>query len=122
MTQLNAQAQEEMATGQEAAPVLASPEAPVTAAEAAGLAAQTRNSFAIAGMVLGICSIVFCWWGLLTLAMVVMAITFGSIGIHRASGGVGEKGMAVAGVACGAFGGLLYLIVGVISLGVGFIL
>lgn len=137
MTQQNEQARNEMAPGRQTAPLPVSPvgaagqgaagtpdgpAAPGAAAWRPGVMTQPGNPFAIAGMVLGICSIVFCWWGLLTLAMVILAITFGGIGIHRANQGAEKKGMAMAGVACGAFGGFLYLIVGIVSLGVGFLL
>lgn len=129
MTQLNEPATREMAAEREPVQPPVTPEVPaspvVTAEQAAGHATPVRptgNGLAVAGMVLGITSIVFCWWGLLTLAMVILAITFSSIGIHQASQGAEKKGMAIAGLACGSLGGLLYLILGVVSLGVGFFL
>jgi hypothetical protein len=73
-------------------------------------------------MILGITSILFCWVGLLTLAQVVLAITFGSIGIRKANRGASSKGMAVAGLTCGIVGAFLYVIFGVGTLGVGFLL
>lgn len=72
----------------------------------------------VASLVLGILSVVFCWWGLATLAMVVLAVTFGIIGLGRTEG----RGMAVAGLILGSVGALSYLIVGIASLGVGFII
>ena len=58
---------------------------------------QAANGLAIAGMILGITSIVLCWWGILSLAQVVLAIVFGGIAIDRANRGAPHKGMAIAG-------------------------
>ena len=71
---------------------------------------------------LGITSIVFCWWGLVSLAQIVLAIVFGCIGISRASRGASGKGLAVAGLVCGCVGALAYFIFGIVTLGVGFII
>jgi hypothetical protein len=75
------------------------------------------SGFGVAALVLGICSVVFCWWGLVTLAMVVLAVTFGAKGLARPG-----RGMAIAGLSCGLVGAAAYLIVGVATLGVGFFL
>ena len=75
---------------------------------------------AVAGMVLGITSIVFCWWGLFSLTQVVLAIVFSGVGIGRANRGAAHKGMAIAGLVCGLLGGVLYLLIGISSFGVGF--
>jgi hypothetical protein len=83
----------------------------------------SASGFAVASMVLGITSIVFCWWGLGSLAQVVLAIVFGANGIRRANQGTaGGKGMATAGLACGIVGFIAYFIVGIVSLGVGFLI
>jgi hypothetical protein len=68
---------------------------------------------AVASMVLGICSVVFCWWGLATIAMATLAVVFGARQLHR-------SGMAVAGIACGSVGAVLWIIFGIATLGVGF--
>jgi hypothetical protein len=73
-------------------------------------------------MVLGITSIVFCWWGIFTLAQVVLAIVFGGVGIHKANRGADKKGMAIAGLACGIVGFLAYLIFGIATAGVGLLI
>ena len=78
------------------------------------------NGMAVASLILGITSIVFCWWGLFTLAQVVLAIVFGIKGMHRADAGAGGKGLALAGFVCGCVGGALYLVAGIFTLGVGF--
>ena len=41
---------------------------------------QDGNGLAVTSSVLGITCIVFCWWGLFTLAQVVLAIVFGGTG------------------------------------------
>ena len=80
------------------------------------------NGLAIAGMILGITSVVFCWWGLLSLAQVVLAIVFGGVGLSRANRGAPHKGMAVAGLVCGLIGAVFYLMLGIFSLGVGLLI
>jgi hypothetical protein len=79
------------------------------------------NGMAVAGLVLGITSILFCWWGLFSLAQIILAIVFSGAGIRQANQGAGRKGMAVAGLACGVTGCLAYLAIGIASLGVGFL-
>lgn len=80
------------------------------------------NGLAVTGMILGITSIVFCWLGIFTLAQVVLAITFGSIGIRKANRGASHKGMAVAGLTCGIVGAVLYVIFGILTRGAGFLI
>jgi len=83
------------------------PRAPVPYAPQSGLqypaVVQPGNGRAVAGLVLGI-----------------TAIVFSSIGIQHANRGASHKGMAVAGLTCGISGGLLYVLIGIASLGVGF--
>ena len=84
---------------------------------------QTSNGLAIASMILGITSIFFCWWGLFTLAQVVLAVVFGGVGISKANNQNGaHKGMAIAGLSCGLVGFIAYLIFGIASAGVGFLI
>ncbi len=85
-------------------------------------AARPGNSMAVAGLILGITSIVFSWWGLLTLAQVVLAIVFGYIGLSRANQGMGGRGPAIAGMICGCVGGAIYFVIGLVSLGIGFLI
>lgn len=73
-------------------------------------------------MVLGITSIIFCWWGVFSLTQVVLAIVFSGLGIARANRGAARKGMAIAGLVCGLVGAVLYLLIGIASLGVGFLI
>lgn len=80
------------------------------------------NGMAVAGLVLGITSILFCWCGLFTVAQVILAIVFSSAGIRQANHGSGRKTMAVAGLACGIAGSLAYLAIGIASMGAGFII
>lgn len=81
---------------------------------------QQGNGLAVAGMVLGITSVIFCWWGIFSLAQWVLAITFSAIGISHANRGAAHKGMATAGLILGIIGAVLYLVIGVVSLGAGF--
>ena len=80
------------------------------------------NGLAVAGFVLGITSIVFCWLGLLSLAQVVLAIIFSGVGISRANKGAQRKNMAIIGLVLGGVGFLLYLVVGIMSFGVGLLI
>lgn len=83
---------------------------------------QTGNGQAVASLVLGITCIIFSWWGLFTLAQIVLAVIFGAVGISKAHRGAQGRGMAIAGLTLGCVGLLLYLIFGLVSLGVGFII
>lgn len=81
------------------------------------------NGQAVAALVLGITSIVFCWWGLLTLAQVVLAIIFGGVGLAKANRhGASGKGLALAGMVLGAVGFALYFIIGLASFGAGWLI
>jgi Domain of unknown function (DUF4190) len=84
--------------------------------------AAPGNGMAVASLVLGITSIIFCWWGLATLAQVVLAIVFGCLGMSRAASGARGRGMAIAGLVCGCVGALFYLLFGVFTLGIGFLI
>jgi len=84
--------------------------------------AQAQNGLALASMILGITSIVFCWWGLFSLAQVVLAIVFGVKGISKANVGAGGKGMAQAGLICGCVGAFFYVVIGIFTLGAGFLI
>lgn len=80
------------------------------------------NGMAVAGLVLGITSALFCWWGLISLAQIILAIVFSATGIRQANHSGGHKGMAVAGLACGITGCLAYLTIGVSTMGIGFVI
>lgn len=85
--------------------------------------AQSRrgNGHAVAALVLGITSIVFCWLGLLALAQWILALVLGGIGISNANRGASGKGLAVAGVVLGAVGMALYIVLGAVTGGALFI-
>jgi hypothetical protein len=89
------------------------PQAPVQA---------QSNGLALASMILGITSIVFCWWGIFTLAQVVLAIVFGVVGLGRAKAGAGGRGQALAGIICGSVGAFFYLIFAILTVGIGFLI
>jgi hypothetical protein len=104
----------------QAAPGLAQP-MPGWAQPYPGIAVpqQASNKVAVAGMILGITSIVFFWLGLLSLTQDALAIVLGAMGLNRANlTGIG-RGEAIAGIVCGGVGFLLYIIFGVITLGIG---
>lgn len=83
---------------------------------------QPVNQTALAGLVLGITSIVFCWTGLLALAQIVLAIVFSSAGLGNARRGASRKVMAIAGLTCGIVASIAYVTIGVTSAGVGFVI
>jgi hypothetical protein len=83
-----------------------------------GVAQTANNGMAVASLVLGITSIVFCWWGLFTVAQVALAIVFGCMGLSRANQGAGQAPMAIAGIICACAGLMFYFIIGVFSLGI----
>ena len=69
---------------------------------------RTGNGRAIAGMVLGIVSILFFWTSVLDVIPVVLAIVFGSIGVNDAKRRAGTgRTMAITGIVCGVIGALL---------------
>ena len=85
--------------------------------------AQDGNGLAVTSLVLGITGIVFCWWGLFTLAQVVLAIVFGGSGISKANRlGAPHKGPAVAGLVLGMAGLGSYFVLGLLSLGIGWLI
>jgi hypothetical protein len=78
---------------------------------------RASNGQAVAGMVLGILAVIIEWGGLLTLGLAVSAIICGAIGLGRSrEAGLGH-GQAVAGVTLGIIGCVLYLVWGLVSLG-----
>ena len=79
------------------------------------------NGQAVASLVFGMLSIFFCWLGLIAVAMIVLAVAFGAIGILRSRLGFSDgMGPAVAGLVLAAAGAGLYLAFGALSLGLGF--
>jgi hypothetical protein len=71
---------------------------------------QPGNGTAVAGMVLGIVSLVLFWVPILNIILSGLGIIFGVSGMKRADsiGGAG-KGMGIAGLACGVAGLLIGL-------------
>jgi len=83
---------------------------------------QVGNGLAVASLVLGITSILFSWWGVFTLAQVVLAVVFGGVGISRANRGAAHKGLAIAGLALGIIGLVIYFFIGLVSFGIGWVI
>ena len=62
------------------------------------------NGLAVASLVLGILSLLLFFTVVPPFILGILAVVFGAIGISRANQGAGGKGMAVAGLVCGALG------------------
>jgi hypothetical protein len=58
----------------------------------------------VASLVLGILTVVFFFTIWLPWLLGALAIVFGALGISKANKGAGQKGMAIAGLVCGAVG------------------
>lgn len=98
-----------------------SPEAPlVSPLSQAVVAPLSGNGLAVAGFVLGITCVIFCWWGIFALIQVVLAITFSGVGRSHAKRGAPHGGLATAGLILGIVGAVLYFLIGVFSFGAGF--
>ncbi|HUY09185.1 MAG TPA: DUF4190 domain-containing protein [Candidatus Dormibacteraeota bacterium] len=109
-------------TREEQPPSQAQPtQGPLTQAPAAfATVGQQGNGLAVAGFVLGITSVIFCWWGIFALVQVILAITFSAIGRGHAKQGAPHRGLATAGLVLGIIGAVLYLMIGLLSFGAGF--
>lgn len=72
----------------------------------------TGNGKAIAGLVLGIVSILFCWTTLFDVVPVVLGLIFGFVGLNQASRLPGHqgRGQAVAGIVCSVIGAVLAIV------------
>ena len=62
------------------------------------------NGMAVASLVLGILTLVLFFTIWLPFVLGALAIVFGALGISKANKGAGQKGMAIAGLICGAVG------------------
>jgi hypothetical protein len=80
------------------------------------------NGLAVAGFVLGITSLLFFWTGLFAVAQIVLALTFGGVGLNRAFKGAQHKGLAISAIATGVVAFVGYFVFAVASNGWGFIL
>jgi hypothetical protein len=59
---------------------------------------------AIAGMVLGILSILLCWIAFFDIPLIVLGIIFSVLGLGAAKRGASGRGMAIAGLTCAIVG------------------
>jgi len=67
-----------------------------------GMVQQQGNGLAVAALVLGIVSLVFCWVPYFDWVLAALAIIFGAVGVSTANRRMGAgKGMAVAGLVLG---------------------
>ena len=62
------------------------------------------NGLAVAGLVLGILGLVFCFVPFFGWVLAILGIIFGAVGISKANKVGRGKGMAIAGLVCGALG------------------
>jgi hypothetical protein len=84
--------------------------------------APPSNGMAVASLVLGITSIVFCWWGVFSLLQVVLAIVFGCVALSQSNRTGGRAPLAIAGIVCASVGFIFYLIIGIVTLGFGLLI
>ena len=72
---------------------------------------QPGNGMAIAGLVLGIISIVLCIFTIVDMVIAILAIIFGAIGVSKANKGARGKGAAMGGLICGIVGFILATVI-----------
>jgi hypothetical protein len=76
---------------------------------------KTGSGKAVAGLVLGICSIIFCWLSFFDAVFVILGLIFSLIALSEAKrAGVGGRGMAAAGLICTIVGAILAVIITVV--------
>jgi hypothetical protein len=72
------------------------------------------NGKAVAALVLGICSIVFCWLSVFDAVFVVLALIFGLLALSDVKKGRSRgRGMAVAGLVCMVVGAVLATVISI---------
>jgi hypothetical protein len=68
---------------------------------------KTGNGKAVAGLVLGILAIVFCWTSFFDVVLIALGIIFALLGLSQAKRtGGGGRGMAIGGLVCALVGAL----------------
>ena len=67
-------------------------------------APKQTNGLAVASLVLGILTLLLFFTIWLPFILGILAIVFGAVGISKANRGAGSKGLAIAGLVCGAIG------------------
>lgn len=76
-----------------------------------GFGPALRNGIGTAGLVLGIIGLVFCWFVWVGVALCVLAVIFGGVGLGRAARGeANNRGSAMAGLVLGIIGLALAII------------
>ncbi len=75
---------------------------------------RTGNGKAIAALVLGICSIVFCWLSVFDSVFIILALIFGLLALNDAKNGrAGGRGLAIGALCCVVVGALLATIISI---------
>ena len=70
--------------------------------------APHRHGQAIAALVLGIASIVFCWLSVFDAVFIILALVFGLLALNESKQpGAPGRGMAIAGLACTVVGAIV---------------
>ena len=68
---------------------------------------KAGNGRAVAGLILGICSVVFCFLTFLDLPLVILGVIFSGLGLRASKEGKGQRGLAVAGLTLSILGAVL---------------
>jgi len=86
-----------------------------SAPEAAPSPQSQSNGLAVAGLVMGILAVVFCWLWVIAFVLGVLGIVFGAVGMAKAKKiGGKNRGMALAGLILGVVGiilGIVFIVV-----------
>ncbi|MBE7188998.1 DUF4190 domain-containing protein [Jatrophihabitans endophyticus] len=77
--------------------------------------ARQGNGKAVAGMVLGIASIVFCWINFFNLVFIVPGIIFSLLGLSDSKTRGTGRGQAIAGLVCVAVGVVLTVVISILE-------
>ena len=70
-------------------------------------AAKAGNGRAVAGLILGICSVILSFLTFLDLPVVILGVIFSGLGLRATKEGKGQRGLAVAGLALSILGAVL---------------
>jgi hypothetical protein len=78
--------------------------------------APLGNGLAVAGLVLGIIGLVFCFVPVFGWVLAILGIIFGAVGISKANKVGRGKGLAIAGLICGVLGLLIGVAIFIVAL------
>ncbi|MBR2743695.1 MAG: DUF4190 domain-containing protein [Clostridia bacterium] len=75
-----------------------------------------KNGVAVAGMVLGIVGLVFCFTGWFAIICTILGLVLSIVGMKKAKETGAGKGMAIAGIVCSVIGLVISAIILIIAL------